>query len=546
MLLAASIILAGTSCSHKSSNAAEPPPAAQPVKAPAAPQAAAAASAGAGGQAAERKALALTGGVEKVDVSSGMLSIKNDDVPGWGMPPMSMSYHVSNPQVLGSIKPGDRITATVYAGDFAKLYDVAVAAKPPAAEETASKSALPPLSYVCPTTGEENEIEDKPGTCAKSPAKLVPIRLVIAYECLKGPAYIQANPGTCRYDKSELAPITASMFWACGDNPDDPRYLEPGKCTDGSARRQRFEKRPHGDHNPRHGGPYVAMSEDLLHHSEGTFIAPDVFRAYFYDEYTRPMRVAGYSARLVPTDSNAKEIGQPMTMKAAPKLGPNVMEARVPGAALPTSAAPLHFKLHVSVTPSAKDWTSDWDFTHYSTEPGVPRPGGPATAPGAAPPTVTTTSTTPSPAAPGSGTTSASAGSATAPAAITIGGGAELSGGGPVQPDPVPPTAAGILSELKTHTDSVAQLLNEGELGGLWVDALRSKDLAIALEQQHAKELPEAKRPQLAGAVKEMTRSAWEIDAAGDLGQRDKIAELQQVFATASSNIQALYGSAQH
>jgi Cu/Ag efflux protein CusF len=545
MVVVAGAVLAMSGCSRGSTETAarpgsppnSPPPASAAAQKPAAPAAA---------PAEHRTPLSLTGAVEEVDAAAGMIVVKNDDVPGWGMPPMTMSYHVSNPKALGALKPGDRITATVYAGDFGRLYDVAAAAKPAStARSDAKAAALPPLSYVCPTAGEENEIEDKPGTCAKSPAKLVPVRLVIAYECLKGPAYIQASPGTCRYDKSALAPITASMFWTCGDNPDDPRYLDPGKCDDGSARRQQFEKRPHGDHNPRHGGPYVAMSEDLLHHSEGTFVPPGVFRAYFYDEYTRPMRVAGYAARLVPTDANAKEVGQPMVMKAAPNLGPNVMEVRVAGAADPTAAAPLHFKLHVGVAPGAKDWTSDWDFTHYSLEPGNPaNPAEPAGAAGAPPPSVKTTSATPVPAAPAAAATPAIAGASAGSAGTAMGGGAELSGGAPVQPDPVPPTTAGILSELKTHTDAVAQLLGQGELGGLWLDALRSKDLAIALEQQHENELPDAARPQLASAVKEMTRSAWQIDAAGDLGQSDKITELQQVFAAAAADIQTLYASA--
>jgi hypothetical protein len=240
------------------------------------------------------------------------------------------------------------------------------------------------------------------------------------------------------------------------------------------------------------------------------------------------MRVAGYTATIVPTDSNAKEVGQPLAMKAAPNLGPNVMEVHTASTEEPTSAAPLHFKLHVTVAQGAKDWTSDWDFTHYSRETANP-PARPVTVATAAP----------------AATTSPAAASPVAPAGATAGS-AEVSGVGPVTPDPVPPTTAGLLAELKTHADSVSQLLNDGNLGGLWVDALRSKDLAIALEQQHGSELPAAARPQLASAVKEMTRSAWEIDAAGDLGQRDKIAELQQVFAAAAANIQDLYASARH
>jgi Cu/Ag efflux protein CusF len=484
------------------------------------------------------KPLPLAGTIEKVDQPDGMLTVQNENVPGWGMPPMTMSYHVSNPEILGTAKVGERVTASVYAGDFGKLYDVRlVVAKP-----VSTESALPPLSYVCPTAGEENEIGDQPGTCKSSPAKLVPVRLVIAYECLKGPSFIQGTQGICRYDKSELAPITAAMFWACGDDAGGQRYLEPGRCTDGSAREERFEKRPHGDHNPRHGGPYVAMSQDLLHHSEGTLVAPGNFRAYFYDEYTRPMSVTGYSARIVPTDSNAKEIGQPILLTPAKARGPNVMEAHVPGPLAPSSAAPLHFKLHVAVNRAAKDWTSDWDFTHFSIEPGVPPQGT------AAVPVSAAASLPASPretAAPPAAPTAPAAGSSAAVATTTaMGGGAVLAGGGPaVQQDPLPTTTAGLLKELTNRVASVDSLLSDGNLGGLWLDALRSKDLAIALEQQHAGDVPETARPTLASDVKKLTESAWQIDAAGDLGQRDKIVQLHAVFAASAAEIESLYGS---
>jgi len=86
-------------------------------------------------------------------------------------------------------------------------------------------------------------------------------------------------------------------------------------------------------------------------------------------------------------------------------------------------------------------------------------------------------------------------------------------------------------------------LLNDGNLGGLWLDALRAKDLAIALEDQHAGDIPEASRPELASAVKDLTESAWQIDAAGDLGQRDKIVQLHGVFAASAAEIESLYGS---
>ena len=237
------------------------------------------------------------------------MDVKNENIPGW-MAPMSMTYRLDTPAVLKTLKGGDRITATVYEGDTSRLYRVRVATSP----ATQIRSALPPVSYVCPSPGEESFIDDKPGKCPKSGAELQAVRLDIAYKCLKT-SYIREKPGTCPIDRTDLVPVTASIFWLCKSDPDpEKHYLEPGTCRDGSPRETGFEVRPHGDHNPRHGGPSVFMSEDLYHHVEATLVAPTrtqpaLFRVYLYDEYTRPIHAAGISAHVVPTDRNGKPAG---------------------------------------------------------------------------------------------------------------------------------------------------------------------------------------------------------------------------------------------
>ncbi len=54
----------------------------------------------------------LTGEVLAKDESGGMLTVANDDIPGF-MSAMTMNYTVKDPQGLGQVQPGDRIRADV-------------------------------------------------------------------------------------------------------------------------------------------------------------------------------------------------------------------------------------------------------------------------------------------------------------------------------------------------------------------------------------------------------------------------------------------------
>ena len=86
-------------------------------------------------------------------------------------------------------------------------------------------------------------------------------------------------------------------------------------------------------------------------------------------------------------------------------------------------------------------------------------------------------------------------------------------------------------------------LLDRRQSGGLWYPAIGAKDVALALEDNHVNDLPEAQRPKLASAVKRLTLAAWQIDAAGDLGNKDLRAAVVQDFSAAVADIQAAYGT---
>ena len=444
---------------------------------------------------------AFRGTVRKVDATGLSVVVDNDNIPHW-MPPMTMSYHVSNPEVLRTLKAGDHVSATVYDGDVKTLYRLRVI-RPSQAE----RPLLPPVSYVCSSPGEEGIIDDRPGTCPKSGHALVAIRLAIAYSCLRGPRFIQEHPGTCAYDKSPLVPVTASMFWLCGDS--DRRYLSPARCEDGAPSAKHFEVRPHGDHNPRHGGISVFMSDDLLHHVEGTFVAPGVFRAYFYDEYTRPLRVAGFSAQVAAADNNAAQTGPAFALVRSTVRDGNMMEVRVPGAAIPTKTSPLNFILHVIVAQGAKDWVTDYHFDAYSREPAAPDPN-------VRPPAKPFPSVDP------------------------------LSAGLPftTKQAPLPSDISALLALLEERSASFESLLRDGNLTAVWYPAIGSKDVALELEAQHGSELSDSRATELRSALQRLTLAAWQIDAAGDLGNKPRLLELEREFMAAVSDIERLYAAA--
>jgi protein SCO1/2 len=86
-----------------------------------------------------RKAHVFHGTVQRVDVGARTVTVDGENVEGW-MAAMSVTYHVDKADVLSRVKPGDRITATVYDGNFTTLYGVQVA------DQVVSPADLPPLS----------------------------------------------------------------------------------------------------------------------------------------------------------------------------------------------------------------------------------------------------------------------------------------------------------------------------------------------------------------------------------------------------------------
>jgi Cu/Ag efflux protein CusF len=313
------------------------------------------ASSAARGQQSGKPSHTFTGKVQRVDTTAKTITVDGNAVEGW-MAKMIMTYRVDRPDVLNQIRPGDNISATVYDGDVSTLYGVRVASN------TASATAtLPDISYACPSVGEEAYIDDKPGRCPTSGVPLIPVRLVTAYSCLRFQAYIRETPGVCPVDRAELVPITAALYFTC-EKDRAIKELNPGRCADGSARIRTWERRPHGDHNPRHGGS-LFMATDQFHHLEGTFVAPGLFRVFVYDDMTRPLAVDGLSGQVSRADSNGHEIGTPIPVSVK-NADNSTLEARIADVTFP-----LHLTLRLKFRADGKEQLFDFTFLAYSKEP---------------------------------------------------------------------------------------------------------------------------------------------------------------------------------
>lgn len=69
------------------------------------------------GQTSGKKEYTFHGKVEAVDKGAKSLRVNGEKVEGW-MGAMTMDYKLDNPAILDKLKPGDRIMATVYDGDY--------------------------------------------------------------------------------------------------------------------------------------------------------------------------------------------------------------------------------------------------------------------------------------------------------------------------------------------------------------------------------------------------------------------------------------------
>jgi hypothetical protein len=382
---------------------------------------------------------------------------------------------------------------------------VAQRGKPPAAP------VLPPISMTC--VHHPDVLESKPGTCPYCKLPLVPVRLDSAWMCPVHTTVTESNAGKCRICERQLVPVTVSLTWTCSADR-ATEHLEPGTCADGSPRIGRRTLRAHGNHNPQHGGQFF-MAPDNWHHLEGVHPSARVFRLYVYDDYGRPLasaKVKDIQARVV-----TKETFEPATRKTtevsafalkAPRNRP-YLEARID-----PSTLPAEMTAKVKFGDDQPEYRFDFTFPAFSKEPAAPVARPSVTQP-LSPPTAPTVPAPP----------------ATAPSSESD----------PLAPAPIPTSMSGMLEQLEVREKQVGELIARGDFAAVWVPAFQAKDIAIALEP-HVAHLSPEKRDAGEPALARVVRTAWLLDAAGDVGNRAQIEAVYAAFKTAVADALVAFG----
>jgi Heavy metal binding domain len=384
---------------------------------------------------------------------------------------------------------------------------------------------LPPVSYVCPMVGDEEVIEDKPGRCRKCGMELKPIRLDTVWTCPLHAAVTRSAPGKCPLDGRDLLQMTMALSWSCTGSATDS--LTPGKCPDGSPMAKKFTPRPHGNHNPQHGGLFF-MASDNWHHLEGTYPRAGVFRMYLYDDFTKPLprsEMRKITARVLTKDGTSVPLS----------LAPNgqYLEAKVAKAAVPAElAAKVKFKA------DAPESHFDFAFAATTKEPPpgtAPAVNAAASGAAAAPPTAPAPNPAapPAPAAPSTPAATPPATAATADAASS-----NIDPG--LVPLPIPDTVPEMVTQLSQRTQQIKRFIDQGAFASVYVPAFQAKDLALALDERK-KDLPAEHLKIVEPAIKRLVRSAWLLDAFGDLGNKEQITAAYAQFAAAVKDVESVF-----
>jgi hypothetical protein len=218
-------------------------------------------------------------------------------------------------------------------------------------DSLAQSKPLPPVSWTCPMHPEV--VDDQSGACPICRMALVPVRLELVWSCQLHLDLTERQTGRCRICGRPLVKIIKALSFTCPAHP-KVNEVNPGRCPiDRRTLVARYSLRPHGDHNPKHGGNFIMAPNNW--HVEATHPAPSQFRLYVYDDYSRPFIPKGFTSRIVAGDTS---------IPFSPAPGGAFLHARLPAATLP---ATIVVKARFDET--QPEYRFDFQFYEYSKDP---------------------------------------------------------------------------------------------------------------------------------------------------------------------------------
>ena len=250
----------------------------------------------------------------------------------------------------------------------------------------------------------------------------------------------------------------------------------------------------HMDHSPRHGGR-VFMAPDSFHHIEGVYPEPGVFRLYATDNYREPVDVTRWMGRAVLEEEYDAATDEFVEVTSFPLLaasGGSYLEADV--GALPFPAEVI---AKIRIVRDFPEDRFDFIFSELS---------------GAAPAVADAPANVPE----------------TLPLAERI------------RPR-IPERTSDIVGDISARNDEIADLVAQGAFTQIFIPALQSKELALALDER-AEVLPAGSRNTVRIAVRSLVRAAWLLDWYGDLGNKQQVSDAYDVFREAVREIEQVYG----
>ena len=348
------------------------------------------------------------------------------------------------------------------------------------------------LVWTCPIHREVTETES--GHCEFCERQLVQTLVRLAWSCPIHPIVVERESGQCPICQRDLFLITEEVRFACPMHPEESSH-EPGNCS--ICHMELVEStstRPHQNHNPRHGGMFF-MAPDNWHHLEGTYPEDGVFRVFLYNNFSEPLNAKDFKGRAVLKEVFDAETKQTRELLVYPLLaspGGAYLEAHIG-----TAAFPREMTAKVQFERGGEFERFDFIFVDLSED------------------------------------------------VETATDNIDATGLGPLGDDeliiPDGPDAPRVIAiAIAERNVRVRELVASGAINEIYLPALQTKDLAVALES-HIDALPPVKRRELQWALKQLVRSAWLLDDYGDLGNREKVQVAYDWFDEAVEKIRSVY-----